>query len=133
MLKNIKFHKIPSTGSGVVPCKRKQKDMTKLPVVFRNFPNAPTNCNMCSVATLFSFRYHILYIMLIRIQPDATVCRYLFIAKSLYMFRVSQHPSSGVLKTVTTASGTGHKTGTATSVGPRWREVAVPVRGAFKL
>ena len=46
--------------------------------------------------------------MLIKIQPDATVCRYLFTAKSLYMFRVSQHPSSGVLKTVTAASGTGH-------------------------
>ena len=51
--------------------------------------------------------------MLIKIQPDATVCRYLFTAKSLYMFRVSQHPSSGVLKTVTAASGTGHNTGTA--------------------
>jgi len=35
--------------------------------------------------------------MLIKIQPDATVCRYLFTAKSLYMFRVSQHPSSGLL------------------------------------
>ena len=35
--------------------------------------------------------------MLIKIQPDATVCRYLFTAKSLYMFRVSQHPSSGVI------------------------------------
>ena len=32
------------------------------------------------------------------------------------MFRVSQHPSSGVLKTVTAASGTGHDTGTATSL-----------------
>ena len=47
------------------------------------------------------------------------------------MFRVSQHPSSGVLKTVTAASGTGHNTGRATSlqrgqIGPRWREVAVP-------
>ena len=52
--------------------------------------------------------------MLIKIQPDATVCRYLFTAKSLHMFRVSQHPSSGVLKTVTAASGTGHNTGTAT-------------------
>ena len=46
------------------------------------------------------------------------------------MFRVSQHPSSGVLKTVTAASGTGHNTGTATSlqrglIRPRWREVAV--------
>jgi len=45
---------------------------------------------------------------------DATVCRYVFTAKLLYMFRVSQHPSSGVLKTVTATSGTGHTTCTAT-------------------
>ena len=69
--------------------------------------------------------------MLIKIQPDAAVCRYLFTAKSLYMFQVSQHPSSGLLKTVLTASGTGHNTGRATSlqrglIRP-WREVAVPV------
>ena len=61
--------------------------------------------------------------MLIKIQPDATVNRYLFTAKSLYMFRVSQHPS-WVLKTVTAASGTGHNIGTDTSlqrgpIGPR--------------
>jgi len=37
---------------------------------------------------------------------DATVCRYLFTAKLLYMFRVSQHPLSRVLKTVPAASGT---------------------------
>jgi len=57
------------------------------------------------------------------------------------MFRVSQHPSSGVLKTVTAASGTGHNAGTATSlqrgligtglcqsrIRQRWREVAVTV------
>jgi len=63
--------------------------------------------------------------MLIKIQPDATVCRYLFTAKSLYMFRVSQHTSSGVLKTVTATSGTGHNTGTATylmvPIRSRWR------------
>jgi len=47
---------------------------------------------------------------------DATVCRYLFTAKLLYMFRVSQDPSSGVLKTVPAASGTGHTTCTATSL-----------------
>ena len=47
---------------------------------------------------------------------DATVCRYLFIAKLLYMFRVSQHPSSGVLKTVPAASGTGHTTCTPTPI-----------------
>jgi len=32
------------------------------------------------------------------------------------MLRVSQHPSSGVLKTVTAASVTGHNIGTATSL-----------------
>ena len=45
---------------------------------------------------------------------DATVCRYLFIAKLLYMFRVSQHLSSGVLKSGPAASGAGHTTRTAT-------------------
>jgi len=45
---------------------------------------------------------------------DATVRRYLFTAKTLYMFRVSQHPSTEVLKTVPEASGTGHTTCTAT-------------------
>jgi hypothetical protein len=69
--------------------------------------------------------------MLIKIQPDATVCRYLFTAKSLYMFQVTRNPSSGVLKTVTAASGTGRNTGTPTSlqhglIRPHWREVAVP-------
>ena len=45
------------------------------------------------------------------------------------MFRVSQHPSSGVLKTVTAASGTGHTIGTAPSfpTWPRWKEVAGPI------
>ena len=56
----------------------------------------------------------------------------IYLLQSHYMFRVSQHPSSGVLKTVTAASGTGHNTGTATSlqrvpIRPHWREVAVPV------
>jgi len=70
-------------------------------------------------------------LLLIKFQPDVTVCRYLFTAKSLYMFQVSQHPSSGVLRIVTAASGAGHNIGTATSlqlglIGPP-REVAVPV------
>jgi len=73
--------------------------------------------------------------MLIKFQLDATVCRYLFTAKSLYMFRVSQNPSSGVLKTVTAPSGTGHNIGSATSlqrgqIGTRWTrwwEVAVQI------
>jgi len=76
---------------------------------------------------------------------DATLCRYLFTAKSLYMFRVSEHPSSGVLKTVPAASGTGHTTCTAiplqrgligsglcdsditVPIRTRWRKVAAPV------
>jgi len=45
---------------------------------------------------------------------DATACRYLFTAKLLCMFLVSQHPSSGVLKIVPAASGTGHNICTAT-------------------
>jgi len=48
---------------------------------------------------------------------DATLRRYLFTAKLLYMFRVSQHPSSGVLKTVPTASGTGHTASRSDHVG----------------
>jgi len=70
---------------------------------------------------------------IIKIQQDATVYRYLFTAKSLYMFRVSQHPSPGVLKTVTAAtSDTVHNIGKATSlqrglIRPRRSEVAVPV------
>ena len=52
-----------------------------------------------------------------KIQLDATVrSPNYFTAKSVYMFRVSQHPSSGVLKTVNAASGTGHNIGTATSL-----------------
>jgi len=43
----------------------------------------------------------------------------LFTAKSLYMFLVSPNPSSGVLKTVTAASGTGHNIGTATTWADR--------------
>ena len=53
------------------------------------------------------------------------------------MFRVSQPPSSGALKTVKATSGIGHNVGTATSfqrgliktevlIRPHWKEVAVP-------
>ena len=67
-----------------------------------------------------------------KVQLNATVCRHLFTAGSLYMFRASQHPSSGALNTVSPTSGIGHDTGTATSfqrglIRPLWKEVAVPV------
>ena len=39
----------------------------------------------------------------------------IYLPQSLYMFRASQRPSSGVLKPVTATSGIGHNTGTATS------------------
>ena len=57
------------------------------------------------------------YSIVIKIQLDSTVCSAIyFTANLLFMFRVSQHPSSGVLKTVTAASGTVHNIGTATSL-----------------
>jgi len=43
-----------------------------------------------------------------KVQLDATVCRHLFTAETVYMFRASQHPSSGVLKTVSATSGISH-------------------------
>jgi len=53
------------------------------------------------------------------------------------MFRMSKRPSSGVLKTVPAASGTGHTISTATPlqrgligtvpIRPRWRGVAVQI------
>ena len=85
-------------------------------------------CNRVILSSWFVHRNSVL----IKFQPDATVCSYYFSAKSLYMFRVSQHPSSVVLKTLTTASSTSHVTGVCDAhkpvpIRPRWREVAVPV------
>ena len=56
----------------------------------------------------------------------------LFTPKSLYMFRASQRPSSGVLKTVTATSGIGHNTGAVTffqcgMIRTHWKKVAAPV------
>ena len=62
----------------------------------------------------FSYAFDDCRIYVYKNPTDATVCRYLFTTKLPYMFRVSQHPSSGVLKTVPAASGTGHTTCTAT-------------------
>jgi len=46
-----------------------------------------------------------------KVELHATIYRHLFTAKSLYMFRASQHPSSVALKTLTATSGIGHNTG----------------------
>jgi len=42
-------------------------------------------------------------------------CADIYLLQSHYMFRASQHPSSGALKIVTATSGIGHNTGTVTS------------------
>jgi len=55
-----------------------------------------------------------MYKILIKIQLVHSLIY--FTAKSLYMFRVSQHPLSGVLKTVAAASSTVNNIGTATSL-----------------
>jgi len=64
------------------------------------------------------------------VQPDATQSS-LFIILQVHStcFGCQPHPSPGVHKTVTTASGTGHIFCTANSfqrgqAWPRWREVA---------
>jgi len=76
----------------------------------RHKPSKGSEPRSARVGTKFNFPTNI-HTLLIKIQLDATVCRYLFNAKVLYMFRVSQQPSSEVLKTVTAASGTGHNIG----------------------
>jgi hypothetical protein len=50
------------------------------------------------------------------VQRDAKIAFYLFTARSLYMFRVPSHPSSGVRKNVTTASITGHIIGAGNEI-----------------
>jgi hypothetical protein len=55
----------------------------------------------------------------------------LFYCKITLHVRVSQQPSSGVLKTATAASCTGHNIGPAVSFQrgqvPTWKEVAEPI------
>jgi hypothetical protein len=55
---NIKFDENKSSGSRVVPCRRTdgwQTDMTKLMVIFRNFPNAPRKQPNSHLAVVGSF------------------------------------------------------------------------------
>ena len=75
------------------------------------------------------------YFYINKFQQDATVCRYLFTAKSVSTyFGCPSHPSSGEHKTVTAASGTGHSVWATTFcqrgriiIRPRWRKAAVRV------
>ena len=69
--------------------------------------------------------------MLMKIQPDATISIFIYCKVILHVSAITV-PIIRSTKTVTAASGTGHDTGTTTSlqrglIRPRWREVAVPV------
>jgi len=55
-----------------------------------------------------------------KIQQDATVCRYLFTPDYSTCFGCPSHPSSGVHKTLTAASGTGHITYVSSNLPPAW-------------
>ena len=76
--------------------------------------------------------------MLITVQQDATQSS-LFIILQVHStyFGCKPHPSSGVHKTVTTASGTGHifvhlpPSNVAKLTWPRWREVAAQYRRLY--
>ena len=65
-----------------------------------------------------------------KIQQEVTVCRYLFTAKHSTCFGCVSHPLSGVHKTVTAASDTGHNVRATTFrlcglIRPRRRKVVV--------
>ena len=82
--------------------------------VFRAAHRSSSGAPNC-IYSLWFIYCNKLYLVNKKVQLYVTICRHLFTAKSLYMFRASQHPSSGALKTVTATSGIGHNTGTATS------------------
>jgi len=67
------------------------------------------------------------WFILIIVQRDATQSS-LFIILQVHSicFGCQPHPSSGVQKTVTTASGTSHAVLCSYLPRPRWREVAAP-------
>ena len=68
------------------------------------------------------------FAVLIIVQRDATQSSlFIILQVRSTCFGCQSHPSSGVHKTVTTASGTGHIFCAATSPWPHWRAVAAPV------
>jgi hypothetical protein len=91
------------------------KNWNFLIVIRGSFPHQLYKKSICYFGTGAGSQTDILLFDNKKIQLDATVRGHLFTAKSLYMFRASQRPSSGVLKTLTATSGIGHNTGSATS------------------
>ena len=81
---------------------------------------------LCSYQFCVQLTLSILYIN--KIQQDATVCRDLFNAKSLSTcFGCPSHPSSGVRKTVTAASGTATTFLQCGLIWPCWRKVVAQI------
>ena len=69
--------------------------------------------------------------ILITVQRDATqICLFIILQVHCTCFRCQPHPSSGIHKTVTTASGTVQlpPSNAAKLAWPRWREVAAQYR-----
>ena len=66
------------------------------------------------------FATYIKYIYINKIQQDATVRRSLFTANHFTCFGRPSHPSSGVHKTVTAASGTGRIMYLSNNLSPTW-------------
>ena len=94
---------------------------------------APFHVLPTSVRVYTHFQRTLVSISII-VQRDATQSS-LFIILQVHStcFRCQLHPTSGVHKTVTTASGTGHILCAATylqrgQVWPHWREVAAQYR-----
>jgi len=84
-------------------------------------------CNCVILSWWFVHRNSVL----IKLQPNATVCRYFFCKITLHVSGVTA-PIIRILKTVTATSNTGHVNGVCDShkpvpIRPRCREVAVPV------
>ena len=106
----------------------RQIDMTKLIIPFREFANTPKD--------EFYLYGSVHRWSILRIAQRDAIQSSLFIILQFHWtcFGFQPHPSSGVHKTVTTASGTGHifvqlpPSNMTKLAWPRWREVAAQYR-----
>ena len=76
---------------------------------YRKHPvNSVLGTHHCSSENHTKYTKYTVWLYINKIQRDATVCRYLFTAKLLYMFRVSIAPIIRSTSKLTATSGTGH-------------------------
>ena len=99
------------------------------------FPNLIFNCEISLPFYVYASVHR--WSILIIVQRDATQSSlFIILQVRSARFGCQPHPSSGVHKTVTTASGTGHIFCAATffqrgQAWPRWREVAAQYRRLY--